>query len=86
MPAPSRAQTSLGEVAAAAGAGFGTSGVRGLVSSLTPELCAAYATAFLSILEARPRALLIGHDLRPSSPAMGWATPSLSTRARPSTM
>lgn len=73
MPAPSKTRPSLGEVAAASGAGFGTSGVRGLVSSLTPELCAAYGTGFLSILEARPRALLIGHDLRPSSPAMAQA-------------
>ena len=31
----------LGEIAAAAGAGFGTSGVRGLVTDLTPALCAA---------------------------------------------
>lgn len=63
----------LGEIAAAAGAGFGTSGVRGLVSDLTAPLCAAYAEAFLSILETAPQRLLIGHDLRPSSPAIALA-------------
>lgn len=60
----------LGEIAAAQGVGFGTSGVRGLVSHLTPALCAAYTSAFLSILESKPPSLLIGHDLRPSSPAI----------------
>ena len=69
MPATRR----LREIAAASGASFGTSGVRGLVSSLTPDLCAAYATAFVSILATRPRALLLGHDLRPSSPAIAQA-------------
>lgn len=64
---------SLGEVATPAGAGFGTSGVRGLVSSLTAELCAAYATAFLSMLDDQPQAVLIGHDLRPSSPTIAQA-------------
>jgi phosphomannomutase len=73
MPGPNGGPGSLGALAAAAGAGFGTSGVRGLVSSLTPELCAAYATAFLSILDTKPTALLIGHDLRPSSPAIAEA-------------
>lgn len=64
---------SLGEIAAAQGAGFGTSGVRGLVTSLTPGLCAAYTAGFLSILDSFPEALLIGHDLRPSSPAIAAA-------------
>jgi len=73
MPGSERPAISLGDVASAAGAGFGTSGVRGLVTSLTPELCAAYATAFLSILGERPKALLIGHDLRPSSPSIAQA-------------
>lgn len=64
---------SLASIAADAGAGFGTSGVRGLVSSLTPGLCRAYAEAFLAMLGASPRALLIGHDLRPSSPDIARA-------------
>ncbi len=63
----------LGEVAAAVGAGFGTSGVRGLVTDLTAPLCAAYTRAFLSILPVAPQRLLIGQDLRPSSPAIALA-------------
>jgi len=63
----------LGEIASAAGAGFGTSGVRGLVTSLTPGLCRAYVFAFLAMLDGKPKALLIGHDLRPSSPAIAAA-------------
>ena len=71
----------LGEIAAAAGAGFGTSGVRGLVSSLTPGLCRAYAGGFLAILARPPEALLIGYDLRPSSPAMARACHDAARRA-----
>lgn len=70
---PARDVRRLGEIAAAQAAGFGTSGVRGLVISLTPGLCAAYAQAFLSILDHTPDGLLIGHDLRPSSPAIAAA-------------
>ena len=73
MPASEPRRASLGDIATAAGAGFGTSGVRGLVTSLTPELCAAYAAAFLAMLEPKPLAVLIGHDLRPSSPAIAKA-------------
>ena len=70
----------LGEIAAAAGAGFGTSGVRGLVTDLTPALCAAYTEAFLSILDAPPQRLLIGHDLRPSSPSIARACHGAAAR------
>lgn len=63
----------LGEIAAERGAGFGTSGVRGPVTSLSPGLCRAYADAFLSMLGEAPPAVLIGHDLRPSSPAIAAA-------------
>lgn len=78
MPVPD--VRSLGEIAAAQGAGFGTSGVRGLVTSLTPGLCAAYAEAFLSILDRRPDGLLIGHDLRPSSPGIAAACHAAARR------
>lgn len=50
---------------------FGTSGLRGLVSEMTDPLCAEYVTAFLDHLASfgqPPRAVLIGRDLRPSSP------------------
>ncbi|MEZ5885742.1 MAG: phosphomannomutase [Paracoccaceae bacterium] len=45
---------------------FGTSGLRGLVSDLTDELCARYVRAFLDVMP--PGDLLyVGRDLRPSS-------------------
>jgi phosphomannomutase len=46
---------------------FGTSGLRGLVVAMTPELIAAHVRAFLSSCETGP-ALYVGRDLRPSSP------------------
>lgn len=49
---------------------FGTSGLRGLVSDMTDEICAAYATAFIRHLARAgepPAAILVGRDLRPSS-------------------
>lgn len=52
------------------GVRFGTSGVRGLVADLTPEICRAYTHAFLDVVEARGGDILIGHDLRPSSPGI----------------
>ncbi len=55
--------------------GFGTSGVRGLVADLVPEVVAAYARAFAGWLTQEGLAapgdtVLVGHDLRPSSPAI----------------
>ena len=50
---------------------FGTSGVRGLVSELTDDVVAAYASAFcVALRKAHPEvaAVMIGYDLRPSSP------------------
>ena len=55
---------------------FGTSGLRGLVSDMTDPLCAGYAAAFLDHLAAsgRPASqVLIGRDLRPSSPRIAAA-------------
>jgi phosphomannomutase len=85
MPASSAARR-LGDIADEAGAGFGTSGVRGLVTSLTPGLCRAYADAFLTMLDHAPQALLIGHDLRPSSPAMAAACHDAARRRGMSTI
>lgn len=51
------------------GVRFGTSGVRGLVSAMTPELCFAYTSAFLQVVSAKPGSrVAIAMDLRPSSP------------------
>lgn len=54
---------------------FGTSGLRGLVSEMTDAACAAYVTAFLRHLGAMTTAdgVLVGRDLRPSSPRIAAA-------------
>jgi phosphomannomutase len=64
---------SLAELAGRTGVHFGTSGVRGLVRDLTPEVCGAYAHAFLTICGRNGGPVLIGHDLRPSSPMIARA-------------
>ena len=46
---------------------FGTSGLRGLVTELTPELVTRYVQAFLAACPHGGR-LYVGRDLRPSSP------------------
>lgn len=48
---------------------FGTSGLRGLVMALTPDLVAAHVQAFL-IACPTGAGLYVGRDLRPSSPAI----------------
>ena len=60
---------------AEAGAGFGTSGVRGTVEALTDRVCYAYTAAFLDAIVRREAGggaptVALGHDLRPSSPRM----------------
>ena len=66
---------SVGELSSSAGVAFGTSGVRGLVSSLTPELCYAYTAAFIQSIcltssssTTNKKSIAIAMDLRPSSP------------------
>lgn len=51
---------------------FGTSGLRGLVTELTDDLCAAYAAAFVA-LHAHDGTLLVGQDRRESSPRIAAA-------------
>lgn len=55
---------------------FGTSGLRGLVAQMSEELCYAYVAAFLQAVvgdvEAEKKVVL-GHDLRPSSPEIAAA-------------
>ena len=48
---------------------FGTSGLRGLVTDLTPDLVAGYVRAFLRACPVGT-GLWIGHDLRASSPGL----------------
>lgn len=58
------------------GVRFGTSGARGLVESMTNEVCYAYTAAFLKTATASSgssEAVVLGHDLRPSSPRISAA-------------
>jgi phosphomannomutase len=53
--------------------GFGTSGVRGLVTDMTDTLCYAYTKAFLQNVVRKVGPIVLGHDLRTSSPHMASA-------------
>jgi phosphomannomutase len=55
------------------GVAFGTSGVRGLVKDLTPALCFAFARSFLQTVCPSATSVVIGMDLRPSSPDIAKA-------------
>jgi phosphomannomutase len=52
---------------------FGTSGVRGLVTDLTPSICFAFVKAFLQVNGSQSKRIAIGIDLRPSSLSMAKA-------------
>lgn len=60
----------LASLAESTGVKFGTSGVRGLVAAMTDRVCYAYTAAFLSAIAGDADTIVIGHDLRPSSPAI----------------
>ena len=47
---------------------FGTSGARGLVDQMSDAVCYAYTAAFLQAVAADAKQIVLGHDLRPSSP------------------
>jgi phosphomannomutase len=55
------------------GVAFGTSGVRGLVKDLTPELCFAFVRSFLQEVCPSANKVAVGIDLRPSSPEIAKA-------------
>jgi phosphomannomutase len=56
------------------GVRFGTSGARGLVADMSPEVCMVYTLAFLRVVSAAPGSrVALGIDLRPSSPAIAAA-------------
>ena len=65
--------TRLHHLAEAHNARFGTSGVRGLVSDLSDAVCYAYAQAFLRSIATDSARVVVGHDLRPSSPRIAAA-------------
>ncbi|MDX9885998.1 phosphomannomutase [Thauera sp.] len=52
---------------------FGTSGVRGLVADLSDAVCYAYTQAFLKTVATGSSRIVVGHDLRPSSPRIAAA-------------
>ncbi|WP_409420424.1 phosphomannomutase [Pseudaeromonas sp. ZJS20] len=60
---------------AQSGVAFGTSGARGLVVDFTPEVCAAFTHAFVSVMqrEGPVTQMALAIDNRPSSPAMAQA-------------
>ena len=63
----------LNKIMITSGIGFGTSGVRGLVADMSDELCYAYTSGFLQTAAAEENLIVIGHDLRPSSPRISAA-------------
>jgi phosphomannomutase len=65
--------STLQEIATQSGVAFGTSGARGLVADMTPALCHAYTTAFINAVAPKATTVVLGHDLRPSSPAIAAA-------------
>jgi phosphomannomutase len=62
-------------ILAESGVAFGTSGARGLVEQFTPDVCGAFAIAFLETVKAEFQfgAMAIAIDNRPSSYAMAKA-------------
>lgn len=64
---------SLHAMMISSGIGFGTSGVRGLVADMSDELCYAYTSAFIQTVATNDKLIVIGHDLRPSSPRISAA-------------
>lgn len=66
--------TSIQHLMQTSGVGFGTSGVRGLVTQMSDEICFAYTLAFLQNVTLPPNSrVALAIDLRPSSPAIAAA-------------
>ena len=63
----------MNQIITRSGVAFGTSGARGLVADMTDELCYAYASAFMQTVATGATTVVLGHDLRPSSPRMAAA-------------
>lgn len=66
------------DIIQSSGIQFGTSGARGLVEQFTPEVCSAFAHAFISIMAKQFSftQVAVAIDNRPSSPSMAQATVS----------
>jgi len=65
---------SISDLADKANIKFGTSGLRGLVTDLSDEVCFAYTQGFLQSTPIKDKRVVIGHDLRPSSPLFTQAS------------
>ncbi len=63
----------LNTLVAQSGVAFGTSGARGLVADMSDGLCWAYTAAFLQAVSPSATRVVLGHDLRPSSPRIAAA-------------
>ncbi|WP_291206908.1 phosphomannomutase [Hyphomonas sp.] len=63
----------VAEITARSGVAFGTSGARGLVTGFTPEVCLSLTQGFLKLPGIKRGTVLLGHDLRPSSPGIARA-------------
>lgn len=63
----------ISDLMAHSGVKFGTSGARGLVAQMTDEVCYAYAAAFIATVADDAEQIVLGHDLRPSSPRIAAA-------------
>ncbi|MDP2103049.1 MAG: phosphomannomutase [Methylotenera sp.] len=66
----------IGTLMDSTGVRFGTSGARGLVEYMSDDVCYAYAAAFLQEVVGKVGAVgnvVLGHDLRPSSPRIAGA-------------
>lgn len=63
-------ESQLGFLIENSGVGFGTSGARGLVSAMTDTVCQAYVSAFLQAVTPQANRIVLGCDLRPSSPTI----------------
>lgn len=66
-------QKQFRDVIDSSGVSFGTSGARGLVTKMTDEVCYAYTAAFLQAAASGADKVVVGHDLRPSSPRIAAA-------------
>ncbi|TAM09641.1 MAG: phosphomannomutase [Nevskiaceae bacterium] len=66
-------KTNLSALSDAKHVRFGTSGARGLVADMTDAVCYAYVKAFLEAVVPNADTVVLGHDLRPSSPRIAAA-------------
>lgn len=63
----------ISDLMARSGVRFGTSGARGRVADMSDAVCYAYVAAFLERVATTGDGVVLGHDLRPSSPRIAAA-------------